>query len=254
MTSKPRFSDIARHLREAIGTGHFAVGSVLPTELELCTHYQTSRHTIRAALQELQQQGLVSRRKNAGTRVESATSTVGFQSSLTSIDDLVHFGATHSRVVQQIERVVSNAALAGLLHCAPGTPWLRIASLRMEDPVDAPRQPPGEPHDNPIGWTEVYVAPDYEGLEARVRESPRTLVSTLLETHYGQRIEEVVQDLCAVPLPTAVARSLGVEPQAAGLRVTRVYRNPLGEVVEISVTHHPAERFSLRTRLTRAAG
>lgn len=80
------------------------------------------------------------------------------------------------------------------------------------------------------------------------------LVSTLLETHYGQRIEEVVQDLCAVPLPTAVARSLGVEPQAAGLRVTRVYRNPLGEVVEVSVTHHPAERFSLRTRLTRAAG
>lgn len=249
MTAKPRFSDIAHHLREAIRTGHFAVGSVLPTELELCAHYQTSRHTVRAALQELQQQGLVSRRKNAGTRVESATPSVGFHQSLASIDDLVQFGATHSRVVQQIDRIATPAALARLLDCAEGTPWLRIASLRLDGQGPGSKKPQGEP----IGWTEVYVAPDYDGLEERVRESPATLVSTLLETHYGQHIKEMTQDLCAVPLPDSVARRLGVEPQAPGLRIVRHYLNQQGETVEISVTHHPAERFSLRTRLTRTA-
>ena len=245
---KPHFSDIARHLREAIRTGHFVVGSLLPTELELCAHYQTSRHTIRAALQELQQQGLVSRRKNAGTRVESATPTAGFQQSLASIEDLVQFGATHSRVVQHIERVSINAAQASLMSCTEGSSWLRIASLRL----DGQRDESGEPQGEPIGWTEVYVAPGHEGLEARVRESPGMLVSTLLEMHYGQHIKEMVQDLRAVPLPAAVARRLGVEPQEPGLRIVRHYFNRNGEVVEISVTHHPAERFSLRTKLTRA--
>lgn len=248
MTAKPHFSDIAHHLREAIRTGHFAVGSLLPTELELSAHYQTSRHTIRAALQELQEQGLVSRRKNAGTRVESTTPAAGFQQSLASIEDLVQFGATHSRVVQHIERVGISAAQASLMNCAEGSSWLRIASLRLDGKKDGSGEPQGEP----IGWTEVYVAPDYDGLEARVRESPGTLVSTLLEMHYGQHIKEMVQDLRAVALPAAVARRLGVEPQEPGLRIVRHYFNRSSEVVEISVTHHPAERFSLRTKLTRA--
>src|SRR6478609_10789367 len=69
--NKPHFADIARDLTEGIASGRFPVGSYLPTELELRDLYQTSRHTVRAALHELQQLGLVSRRKNAGTRVET---------------------------------------------------------------------------------------------------------------------------------------------------------------------------------------
>jgi GntR family transcriptional regulator len=262
MTVKLRFSDIARHLRESIRTGDFAIGSVLPTELELSAHYQTSRHTIRAALQELQQLGLVSRRKNAGTRVESVTPTAGFQQSLASINDLVHFGATHSRVQQQIDTVTASAELACLLDCAEGTPWLRIASLRFEtdasgtrakSPVPQPGAPAHTLQGYPIGSAEIYIAPRYAGLEARVRASPDTLVSTVLETYYGEHIKEVVQDLCAVPLPDAAARRLGVELDAPGLRIVRRYFNLTGEVVEVSITYHPAERFSLQTRLTRSA-
>ncbi|MGH8832333.1 MAG: GntR family transcriptional regulator [Polaromonas sp.] len=252
-SGKPRFSDIARHLREAIRIGHFPIGSVLPSELELCSHYGTSRHTIRAALLELQQLGLVSRRKNAGTRVESATPTTGFQQSLASIDDLVQFGATHSRVVQQMGEVTANAALARVLGCAEGTRWLRIASLRLQKATQPAQKEPHAPAE-PIGLTEIYVSPGYAGLQARVRESPDALVSSLLEAHYGQHIHEVEQDLCAVPLPAAVARSLGVEPNAPGLRIVRQYLNTQGQVVETSVTHHPAERFSLRSRLRRAGG
>jgi len=250
LTGKPRFADIAQHLREAIRAGHFALGSVLPTELELCSHYGTSRHTIRMALQELQQLGLVSRRKNAGTRVESSTATTGFQQSLASIDDLVQFGAAHSRVLQQMGEVVANAALARILGCAEGTRWLRIASVRQQHKTQGTSREPATPGE-PIGLTEVYVAPGYKGLQARVRASPDTLVSTLLETHYGQHIQEVVQDMRAVSLPAAVACSLGVAPDSPGLRIVRQYLNTQGQVVETSVTHHPAERFSLRSKLTR---
>src|ERR1700722_18285794 len=101
--SKVRYTEIARELTQGIAPGHFPNGSLLPTELELCEQFNTSRHTVRAALHELQQLGLVSRRKNVGTRVESERPTGSYRQALASIDELAQFGATHIRLVRAIE-------------------------------------------------------------------------------------------------------------------------------------------------------
>ena len=98
-----RYAQVARDLAEGIASGRFPVGSLLPTELELAEHYGASRNTVRAALRELQELGLVSRRKKAGTRVEAASASSGYRPSLASIEDLIQFGAAHVRVVRKIE-------------------------------------------------------------------------------------------------------------------------------------------------------
>ena len=149
--NRPHFAEIARELTESIASGRYPVGSYLPTELELRDHYQTSRHTVRAALHELQQLGLVSRRKNAGTRVESAQPRNDFRPSLASLDDLVQFGSQHLRLVQSTAEVVATGKLAKALRCTDGTRWLRISSLR----VDGDRESP------PVGWTDVYIDSAY---------------------------------------------------------------------------------------------
>jgi len=242
--NKPRFADITRHLKEGITSGHYPVGTLLPTELELRDHYRTSRHTVRMALQELQQMGLVSRRKNVGTRVESATPQAGFQQALASVEDLVQFGATHVRTVREVETLEAKGSLARLLGCDEGTRWLRISSLRLEQGVD----------EVPIGWTDVYVDPAYTGLADLVREAPETLVSTLIEQHYGRRVVEIVQQVQAVDLSAALARRLRAETGTAALQIVRRYLDAEGNAIEITVTTHPAERFSLTMRLQRAAG
>src|SRR5258708_38593709 len=76
--TKPHFADVARHLTERITSGRFTVGSLLPTEMELCVQYQTSRHTVRAALHELQQLGVVSRRKNVCSQAKTSQPTTDF--------------------------------------------------------------------------------------------------------------------------------------------------------------------------------
>lgn len=242
--NKPRFSDIALHLKEGITSGHYPVGALLPTEMELRDHYKTSRHTVRAALQELQQLGLVSRRKNVGTRVESATPQVGFQQSLASVEDVVQFGATHVRVVREVETVESKGALARLLGCPEGTAWLRISSLRMDE----------EQPELPICWTDLYMDPAYTALVERVRDSPETLVSTLIEQQYGRRVVEIVQQLQALAVPAAMARQLGVEAGSAAMQIVRRYLDADGGTIDVTVTVHPADRFSLTMRLQRAAG
>lgn len=241
--SKPRYSDIARHLTEAITSGHFAVGSLLPTELELVDHYKTSRHTVRAALAELQQLGLVSRRKNVGTRVEAAQPRNGFRPSLASVDDLVQFGAAHQRQVQSIEEVAVWGALAADLRCADGTRWLRISSLRFRGDATA----------TPIGWTDVYIDPTYAEICDLVRASPDALVSSLIETRYHRRIAEIHQDVRAVTVrDPALAQTLGLEENSAALQIVRRYLDAAGEAFEISVSMHPAERFSVSMRLERS--
>jgi DNA-binding GntR family transcriptional regulator len=183
--SRPHFADIARDLTEGIASGRYPVGSVLPTELELRDQYQTSRHTVRAALHELQQLGLVSRRKNAGTRVESARPRNDFRPSLASVDDVVQFGSENLRLVQSTEAIVATGKLAKTLQCADGAQWLRVSSLR----VDGGRQ------SLPVGWTDVYIDPAYTEVAEAARAQPDTLISSLIEARYGRCIAEIQQDV-----------------------------------------------------------
>ncbi|MCY1506727.1 putative fructoselysine utilization operon transcriptional repressor [compost metagenome] len=243
--SKTNPAEISRQLIEGITTGRYAVGSLLPTEFELCEQYQASRYTIRAVLQELQQLGLVSRRKNVGTRVESARPRPVFRPSLASVDDLVQFGAEHLRVVQSVEEVAVTAAVAAEIGCAPGARWLRISSLRMDGGEDG----------TPMAWTDVYVDPAYTEVGELVRASPDMLVSTLIESRYDRQIAEIHQDVRAFAIADRrIAEALRLEAGAAALKIVRRYLDAAGETFEVSVTVHPADSFSVSMRLQRSAG
>ena len=71
MDRQPLYARIADRLAQDIASGRYAVGTVLPKEPDLAAQLQISRATLRAALSSLERRKLVSRRKNAGTRVES---------------------------------------------------------------------------------------------------------------------------------------------------------------------------------------
>jgi len=242
LSTKSNFVDLAQHLTEGITSGRFPVGTLLPTEMELCNHYATSRHTVRAALHELQQLGLVSRKKNVGTRVESIRPTNEFRPSLASVDDLVQFGSTHVRKTQEVIREKIEGDLANDLRCKTGSTWLRISSLRMDSANDR----------LPVGWTDVYIEPAYAEIGEIVRHSPGILISTLIETRYGRRIEQIQQEIRAVTISEPMAHALQVTAGATALKIIRWYSDAAGDIFEISVSIHPAERFSVSMLLKRS--
>jgi DNA-binding GntR family transcriptional regulator len=193
----------------------------------------------------LQQLGLVSRRKNVGTRVEAAKPKPVFRPTLASVDDLVQFGAEHLRVVQSVEAVAVSGEVAKEIGCASGTRWLRISSVRMDGSKDG----------TPMAWTDVYVDPAYSEIGDMVRESPDTLVSSLIEARYNRQIAEIHQDVRAVTVSDKrVAEALNLDAGAAALKIVRRYMDAGGETFEVSVTVHPAESFSVSMRLQRSAG
>ena len=64
---------IVVEIREAIEDGHYAHGQRLPAERELATHFGASRTTVREALRQLEQSGLIIRRIGSGTFVQKPT-------------------------------------------------------------------------------------------------------------------------------------------------------------------------------------
>lgn len=243
--SDARYVQIARDLSAQIGSGKLPVGSFLPKEVDLAVQLGVSRHTVRAAIHELEQLGLVSRRKKAGTRIEAAQPDSQYRQSLSTLEDLIHFGASHSRVLQTTEAFVTDAAQARMLGGEPGTPWLRISFLRMA----------ATPAGKPIGWTDVYVDArqgDLSTLPERVAAAPEVLVATLLETHYGRRVAQVRQDVQATLVPPELAAPLQAAVGSAALRIVRRYLDDQGRLIDLSITLHPADRYIFSVQLDRA--
>lgn len=241
--SKPvQHRALAQELAEGISSGRYPVGALLPTEFELCDRFGASRYTVRKALDELQELGLISRRKNVGTRVESARPLAGFTQSIATVDELAQFGAAHVRVVRSVEEVVADLALAKDLSCPGGTRWLRISSLRMD----------GGKRSRPICWTDVYVDTAYAEVGALVREQPEVLISSLIEARYGRRIARIRQDVQAIVLDKAQAEELRADAHSAALKITRRYMDSAGEAFEVSVSVHPADRFTFSMQMDRS--
>jgi DNA-binding GntR family transcriptional regulator len=244
MTTTAKTPDLARDLSEGIASGRYAVGTLLPTEFELCAQYGLSRYAVRKALDGLQELGLISRRKNVGTRVEAQRPQAGFTQSIATVEELARFGAEHVRTVQSFNEVVADLALAKDLGCPGGTRWLHIACLRMEGGSTRKARP--------ICWLDLYIDPAYADIGPIVRDAPETLASTLIEERHGRRIARIRQDIEAVLVPREHAEALRAEAGAPALKITRHYLDAAEQVFEISVSLHPADRFKFSLELTRS--
>lgn len=242
--SNPKQLALSQALTDAIRQGRYALGAVLPTEFELCEQYQVSRYAVRQVLTELQGLGLISRRKNVGSTVEARLPNAGFTQSIATMTELTQFGAKHMRQIQSVEELVVDLELAAQLGCQGGSRWTRISSIRIAKDGNA----------LPIGWTDVYIDAQLRDIERHVHEEPSALISSLIENHYGKHIAHVKQRIEAAAIPAPIASALQVDANVPALKITRHYADSNEQLLEISVSLHPADRFQLEMSLSRNAG
>jgi GntR family transcriptional regulator of arabinose operon len=70
-----KHAKICEHVREGIASGLYRIDQRIPTEAELARRFGACRQTVSQALRQLEQQGLLTRRRGAGTFVRRRTST-----------------------------------------------------------------------------------------------------------------------------------------------------------------------------------
>ncbi|MEG8024873.1 winged helix-turn-helix domain-containing protein [Sphingomonas aurantiaca] len=70
LRQQPRYLQLAQTLINEIEDGRYPIGTLLPTEFDLCDQFGASRFTVREAIKRLVQSGMVSRQ--AGSARESS--------------------------------------------------------------------------------------------------------------------------------------------------------------------------------------
>ena len=238
----PRYLQLADTLAAEIGAGAFPVGSLLPTETQLCARFGVSRHTVREALRRLADSGRISRRQGSGSQVEAATARPMFAQSLRSLAELDQYAAETYLEVCATGLTRGDARLTVILGASAPHAWLRLATLRRERPGGAA-----------LCWTTVYVDAAHAAALGGLRES-RTPIYRLVERASGLTVQEVEQIITAEPMPAEAAAALGLPRRSVAVCVTRCYRDEQGNILEVAISHHPANRFAYRTRLRRAQG
>lgn len=244
--SQPRYVQLAQTLLNEIESGHYPVGSQLPTEFELCEQFGVSRSTAREAVKRLVQLGLVVRQPRVGTTVRARTATTGYRQSMADVSDLYQYATETTLVIESRATVQIDAEQAQSLEATAGETWLNLHGRRHA------RTPSGEPA-APICVTELWLHPTFRSIQG-IQGALQGAVHAAIEQQFGELITEVEQEIRAVALNKADAEVLGAPAGSPGLWVRRRYRNRMGQLVELATSIHPADRFSYTTVLRREWG
>lgn len=239
-----RYSTLARTLIADIEAGRYRVGQKIPTEAMLQQRFGASRHTIREALRELKNQGMLVAHPGIGTMVKARTAGARFGYGVSSLQELIQFThATRMRVVSRRE-VVADRELAARFGCKPGQHWHEAAVLRF-----APRET------LPLGRMSIYVREEHKDVIGGISRS-EVPIFNLLERDHGVRLVEVRQEIVAVTLDAATGRELKARAGTPALQITRLYFDSMDQLAMVSFGQYPSDRFShtTRFRVRREAG
>jgi GntR family transcriptional regulator len=236
----PRYVEVARTLREEIAAGAYPIGDMLPTEVELCRAFDISRHTVRDALRVLREEGLIARRRGAGTTVVARARPPAFSQPLGGLDDLLQYARDARLGVRAIAPVALSPEDAALIRAPAGELWLEIDGLRAG--VDGA----------PISATRIFLHRMFADLEPELRGWTGAY-SQLIEQRRSVRMTRIEQAIVAIPLSPEDARLFKTRSGAPGLRTIRRYFDSADRMLIASDSRHPGDRFVYAQTFTRGA-
>jgi DNA-binding GntR family transcriptional regulator len=231
LQQQPRYLQLAQTLISEIETGRYPTGALIPTEFELCEQFGASRFTVREAIKRLVQLGMVARQPGVGTRVLGPRQKAGYTHVIEGLFGLHRYTAETSLEILQREVVEVSGDLAITLHARQGEAWLSLQAIRRTATQ------------TPLALSRIYVHPAFRGLELG-DTGDHTPIYTRIEQQFGEQIIEVRQQLEGMAIDTHAAKLLGAKRGSAALRITRAYLNRRGEIIELAVNIHPADRYS----------
>ncbi|PWJ55685.1 transcriptional regulator, GntR family [Quadrisphaera granulorum] len=227
----PLYHQLAERLRAAIADGTLPPGSRLENEVALAGKLGLSRPTMRQALQELVDKGLLVRRRGVGTQVVHPH--VNRSMALTSLhDDLARSGRVPTTEVLDYALAPAPRELAEALAIAAGVEVVTVRRLRSAD---------GEPLALMINHIPASTAPTREQLETEgLYEAMRAR---------GMQFRVARQTVGARLATAAEARLLHERPRAALVTMHRTAYDDAGSVIEVGDHIYRASRYAFETTL-----
>ena len=227
----PLYLQLQQLLRDAIQRNILNKDDAIPAERDLATEYDVSRITVRKAIGGLVEEGLLTRRRGAGTFV--ATRVEKSFSKLTSFseDMLTRGHQPRSAWVSKTTGIVTpDEAMS--LGVSPSSSVYRFQRIRYADDV-------------PMAFETSTIAGYCLASIDAVGESLYAALDAA-----GNRPVRALQRLRAVPFGGEHARMLGVDPGHAGLLIERRGFLRDGRAAELTQSFYRGDAYDFVAELT----
>lgn len=231
MARTPIWKSIAATLTAEIGEGHYRPGDKLPTEAALAQRFGVNRHTVRRALADMGERGLVHARRGAGVFVASKPTDYPLGRRVRFHQNLKAAGQTPDRQILRLETRPADAREAQALKLKEGAPVHVYEGLSLADRA-------------PLGlFRSVFPAARFPGLLAALEET-QSVTAALARGGLDDYTRASTRLTAKLANPTQ-ALHLRISEGAPILRTISVNVDPQGQPVEYGHSWFAGDRISL---------
>ena len=232
----PLYSQLVGIIKQNISSGKLGVGDLLPSESELCRAMGISRNTVRQAIGELEEEGLVVRKRGKGTFVADPNAR-GKYVRYSFTTEISSVGKIPSSTMVDFGIVVPPAEVSRKMQLEEGTMVYCFTRVRNVD---------GEPLILETSYYPQYIYPNL------TREMVQTHSFYSLLYHVGITPFTAEESYEAVTLDSHSAELLGVEPDSCAFYHQRRTRTEDGRVYEYTRSYIRGDRVRLDVHMQKS--
>ena len=230
-TFEPLYYQIREHIREKINNNEYPPNSMIPSEAELCEIYDVSRVTVRRAILDLVQEGLLNRGKGKGTFVSEnygLTEVNGVQS---FTQELLGLNMRPSAKLLGCRIRTADSTLRNALHLAEGEKVVTISRLRLVNDR--------EPCMVEVMNFPYKLVPDIEN------EDLNKSVYQLLKNNYQCEVVYATDIMEPIIIGEYESKLLELDMPTAGMRTNRLGYDSNRNPIEYSTHIIPGKKCTL---------
>lgn len=228
----PVYKRIQNSIRKRIDAAELHPGDAVASERELARTHKVSLMTARHALAGLEREGIVERRRGAGTFV--AAPKIHFNKLMSYTEHMSSRGlAPRSRVL--VAKVVQDEQeVAARLGLSAASSLVKIERLRLTE-------------EDPFALETCYL-PASEFSALATSPLARSSLFATLEHDYSVELAYADEEIDATAADPSLAEMLGLPKSAAILRIRQVIYSTKGKATIYGVGYYRSERHTLFIR------
>src|ERR1700761_1704496 len=237
MSPAPLYETVGSVLAAGIADGTTPPETQLPPEEGLIERFKVSRTTVRKAIQNLIDRGLVEVRRGKGTFVTQPKITQELTELTGFVEDMLALGRTPTARLLDTRIVPADETVAHHLALAPGTLVVRLQRVRLADGVG-------------MSFDETYLPRDL-GEKVAGNDLEAQPVFALLENKYDTPLVEAEYRLEAAAADPVAAHALQVAAGSPIFLIERTSYTTGNRPVDYERLHYRGDLIRFVTRLAR---
>lgn len=228
----PAYQRIQNEIRKRIEAGELNTGDMVESERELARIHDVSLMTARHALTSLEQEGIVERRRGAGTFI--AAPKIHFNKLTSYTEQMASRGLASSAKVLFSKVIDSDQEVSARLGLPPMSRLVKIQRLRLAA---------GEP----FALETCYLSADEFANLASAALARESLFS-VLQREYNVELAHADEEVDATAADPATSDLLGIPRKSPLLRIRQLIFSTKGQAVIYALGFYRSDRHNLMIR------